>query len=169
MPSPLILPRQQKTAPVSLRRVTDVVQRAHAQALDVTAAGDLVALHCRTSRGTVVVTVALVDFLAAARGPRDANGRPWPVSRRTADLPAAPEPASAYTPPSPTGKITRAKLTPERQARIDAAARRIIASGEKAAPLAQEIGEPVSYLYKALGRLRMQGRPPVPKPSGKLL
>lgn len=172
--------------------MVDVIQREHAQALSVATAGELVALHCHTASGTIVVTVPLVVFQAAARGERDGNGRPWPAARRSSievleadaeETRPASNPhlvrkphecgfeagAPAYTPPTATGKITRARMTPERQQRIDEAALRIIATGEKAVAVAAEIGEPINYIYSALGRLRTQSRPPVPKPSGKLL
>lgn len=66
-----------------MNRVVDVVERVHAQALAATSAGEQVAMHCHTATGTVIVTVPLPAFLAAVRGPRDANGRPWPHPRRS--------------------------------------------------------------------------------------
>lgn len=179
---------KQISAAVSRRRVTDVVGRLHAQALDVTTAGELVALHCHTAKGTVVVTVAMPVFATAARGPRDGNGRPWPEPRRSSRdvletdaertrravvaqaVPEASPCSSTYTPPSPTGKITRAKMTPERLARIEAGARACIADASlRPRQVAEQIGEPLSTFYQVLGRLRRQTRQPVTKPNGRIL
>lgn len=180
MPAPLTFPAQQKT-PLASRtgrsgNCTLIVQRIAAQALHVTTAGEAVGLHLHTSEGTVFVTVPMASFIQAARGPRDANGRYFPKhakDRQGIDQQLA-EDAEALPPPLPVpdnadGPKQR-RMTPERQARIDEAARRIIANpGMQATPVAREIGEPVAYLYEALGRLRLQARPPVAKPSGKIL
>jgi hypothetical protein len=143
-----------------------------------TTSGNLVALHLYTAEGVILVHGPLDQFVAKCRGPRDANGRyfPRPAPEEVRDLPAwAVGPVSAQTPPAPppaplTPGEKRRLMTPERQARIEEAARRILANpGLRAAPVAREIGEPVHYLYVALGRLRRQERAPVAKPSGKIL
>lgn len=177
MPAPLTHPAQQKTPAGSSagRRpgnCTKIVQRVVAQALTVTHTSEMAAIHCHTPAGTVLVVCDLSAFMAAARADRDANGRHFPEARAAraqaaciAD--AAALPAPAY---SPRGRKLLVKMTPERRAKIDEAARRIIANpGMRATPVAEEIGEPVAYLYKALGRLRRQERAPVAKPNGRLL
>lgn len=57
--------------------VTATIARHVAVAVDVCRAGDLVALHLHTTRGTVTVTIGEAAFVAAARGPVDSNGNPW--------------------------------------------------------------------------------------------
>ncbi len=73
-------------------RCTDVVRQFVATGFDVTCAGEHCALHCYSPSGTTVVVVPLVDFLAKARGPRDANGRAFPrgAQKLTYAAPALP-------------------------------------------------------------------------------
>lgn len=184
MPAPLTSSTKQNSASVSRSRVVDVVQRIAAQGFAVTTAGDLVAVHCYTARGTVIVTGPLVAFVGAARAERDANGRPFAEktsnravmeadaaeARALAPVPL-PEPvpaAAAEAAVQPSCKRGWSRMTPERQARIDAAARRVLAGELPHAQAAREIGEPVSYLHTAAGRLRRESRA-VLKPNGKIL
>lgn len=170
MPSPSTFPRQQKTPSESRRRVTDVVGRVEAQAFTTTTAGDQVALYCHTATGTVVVRGPLAAFIASARADRDANGQPFRRPCSSLAVLEADAAASAYVPPTETGKITRTRMTPERLARIEAAACSIIANPElRPRRVAEEIREPLSTLYATLGRLRRQARPPVLKPGGAIL
>lgn len=159
-----------------------MLQRVAAQGFAVTTAGDLVAIHCYTAQGTVIVTGPLVAFNDTARAERDANGRPFAARISTmAVLEADAAQARAAVPapvpvPLPvleepvrlSAKRTWQRMTPERQARIDAAARRVLAGELQHAQAAREIGEPVSYLHTAAGRLRRESRA-VLKPNGKIL
>lgn len=76
------------------RRCTATVGRAHANALAVCKFGQLIALHCATAAGEIIITVDEADFNAACRGPRDHNGNPFtaPVEHiKPADLPPPPD------------------------------------------------------------------------------
>lgn len=56
---------------------TTVADRFHADAFEVCRAGSMVALHCYTRRGEIVLTVSEAEFLKTARGAKDSNGLPW--------------------------------------------------------------------------------------------
>lgn len=57
-----------------MSRVTDIAARFAAGSLAVCREGAVVALHIGTPQGEVVVTMGELDFVRAARGPRDHNG-----------------------------------------------------------------------------------------------
>ncbi len=70
------------TAPASPvrtgRRITDVVGRFFAGAIDVCRDGDRVALHLSTGQGEIVVTLPTKEFVLKCRGSRDHNLNPLP-------------------------------------------------------------------------------------------
>lgn len=105
------MPLTSQSPAASRSNVTAVICRHRAQALDVYHADGLVALHAHTNRGTVVITLEEVEFVAKARGPRDSNNNPFREPKRIE--PAPPEPAAIIhlpvpeTPLPPVGPIPR--------------------------------------------------------------
>jgi len=168
---------QHKPAPSSSagrRRVVDVVARHYAQALAVTTAGDIAAIHCHTSHGTVVITASLALFVQALRGPFDSNGRPIEHGR-AARVASQDELDAAALPPPRKGQVGvgKRRLSPEREALLRALwARRI--GGEPVVALATEAKCSTDTLYLwfkhfQAADLAASTRPPALKPSGKLL
>lgn len=58
-------------------KVTDTIARHVAYAFDVCRAGSLVAMHCHTAHGGVIIHFDEAEFELKARGRRDSNGNPW--------------------------------------------------------------------------------------------
>ena len=142
----------------------DVIARHQAQALAVTTAGDAAALHCHTKQGTIVITLPLSVFIAAARGEKDANGQPFsaPATSRQAVFEADAE----ALPPKTKGLP---RMTADLKERIQQAAAFYI--GQRAisgAEVARRYGITAHNLWNEVGRIRNSAGGPVLKPSGKI-